>query len=61
MSLQANDIDASHLHMIKRVGVAVTLLIRIREVLGSNIGPEHRLFWLRLFVVFFRASRQMLG
>lgn len=61
MSLQAKDRDASHLHMIKRADVAVPLLIRIREVLGSNLGPEQRHFWLRLFVVFFRASRNMLG
>jgi hypothetical protein len=61
MSLQANDTDASHLHVTKRVGVAETLSIRTRKVLGSNLDAEYPLFWQRLLIVLLRASRQMLG
>jgi hypothetical protein len=39
----------------------LTLLLRIREVLGSNLSPGDRLSWLRFFVVFLSPSTRMPG
>jgi hypothetical protein len=39
----------------------LALLLRIREVPDSNLGPETRLSSLRFFVVFLSPSKQMPG
>jgi hypothetical protein len=39
----------------------ITLLLRIREVPGSDLGPGYRLTWLRVFVVFLIPSRRIAG
>jgi hypothetical protein len=43
----------------EQAGLAVTLYICLREVLGSNLGPGHRLSWKRFNDGFLSPSWQM--
>jgi hypothetical protein len=50
------------IHLQTKPNVVVeylTLLLRIREVLASNLGPESG-YWLKFFVVFISPCRQIL-